>query len=47
MQKPTSAKSQASKDFNNLDNTIKNTDSLPKFKNVLKKLTVKNCIERN
>ena len=34
-------------DFNNLDNTIKNTDSLPKFNTFLKKLTVKNCIERN
>ena len=33
---------QASNDFNNLDNTIKNTDSLPKFKTFLKKLTVKN-----
>ena len=43
-QKPTY---QASNDFNNLDNTIKNTDSLPKFKTFLKKLTVKNCIERN
>ena len=43
MQKPTSAKSQASKDFNNLDNTIKNTDSLPKFK----KTNCKNYIERN
>ena len=38
---------QASNDFNNLDNTIKNTDSLPKFKTFLKKLTVKNCMERN
>ena len=43
-QKPTY---QASNDINNLDNTIKNTDSLPKFKTFLKKLTVKNCIERN
>ena len=42
-QKPTY---QDSNDFNNLDNTIKNTDSLPKFKIFLKKLTVKNCIER-
>ena len=40
-------KNQASNEFNNLDNTIKNTDSLPKFKTFLKKLTVKNCIERN
>ena len=43
-QKPTY---QASNDLNNLDNTIKNHDSLPKFKTFLKKLTVKNCIERN
>ena len=43
-QKPTY---QASNDFNNLDNTIKNIDSLPKFKTFLEKLTVKNCIERN
>ena len=35
-QKPTY---QASNDFNNLDNTIKNTDSLPKFKTFL------NCMD--
>ena len=35
------------KDFNNLNNTIKNTDSLPKFKTFLQKLTVKICTERN
>ena len=44
IQKPTY---QASNDFKNLDNTIKNTDSIRKFKTFLKKLTVKNCIERN
>ena len=42
-QKPTC---QASNDFNNLNNKIKTTDSLPKFKTFLKKLTVKNRIER-
>ena len=42
-QKPTY---QASNDFNNQDNKIKTTDSLAKFKTFLKKLTVKNCIER-
>ena len=38
---------QASKDFNILDNTIQNTHSLLKFKTFLKKLPVKNCIERD
>ena len=32
---------QASNDFNNLDNTIKNTDSLQKFKTFLKKTNCK------
>ena len=38
----------ASNYFNNIDNTIKNTDSLPKFKIFQKKKNFfKNCIERN